>query len=35
MKFIAGLCVGLIIGTFVEIMIIALVTANRHGGKEE
>ena len=34
MKFIAGLCIGLIIGTFVGIMSIALVSANRQGDKE-
>lgn len=34
MKFIAGVCVGLIIGAFVGIMSIALVTANRQGDKE-
>ena len=31
MKFIAGLCIGIIIGAFVGIMCIALVTANRQG----
>lgn len=35
MKFIAGVCVGLIIGAFVGIMSIALVTANRQEEKEE
>lgn len=34
MKFIAGVCVGLILGTFIGIMSIALVTANKQGDKE-